>query len=419
MKILLSIALIITIATGQFNYSGSMKPRNMYRLSGQSEISLPFRLLQTEIGYSWRDFELKTNTALEYRWSNNENKLQLREAYLIWFPHWGELKIGQQIHAWGVVDSNNPTDNLNPYDYYYMFLAGTDRKIGTKSASINLYWDDWQIEGVLIPQHEGNRLPFGEEDFPIMMNDPGDLLKKVKQGNEYGFHMQRTVGNSDLSLSYFMGRDRGFTHSGYNSVLGMDKKVSPVFVFRKTNVIGIEIVTFIGDASTRIETGYYKTDNDYETNFSILKDASYLQYALQLEYTTSNDMMMMSQIFGNEILKVNGTGFVFDPYGTATKTSMTEDDFQPGMGMPFSIFTNMGMTLSITANYLDNTLELRGNIFSDLTDTQSMLGCGLSYSFIENWNLELSTTYFVGADGTRFKEIEEFSHIRLGLKFHY
>jgi hypothetical protein len=75
--------------------------------------------------------------------------------------------VGKQIHAWGAVDGNNPTDNLNSYDYYYMFLAGTDRKIGTLSASVKYYWNEWQIEAVVIPEHEGNRLPFNEPDFPV------------------------------------------------------------------------------------------------------------------------------------------------------------------------------------------------------------------------------------------------------------
>ena len=102
----------------------------MYRLSDKSEISLPFRITKGEIGYSIGDFEFKINSALEYRWLNNETEFQFREAYVLWYPSWGELKVGKQIHAWGSVDGNNPTDNLNPYDYYYIFFSGSERKVG-------------------------------------------------------------------------------------------------------------------------------------------------------------------------------------------------------------------------------------------------------------------------------------------------
>lgn len=416
MKIPFSIVILITMAMGQFNYMGSIKLRKMYRISDQSDISLPFRLAESELGYSWGEFELKTSTALEYRWVNNENELQIRETYLIWFPSWGEMKIGKQIHAWGVVDGNNPTDNLNPYDYYYMFLAGMDRKIGTLSADVKYYWNNFQIEGVIIPKHEGNRFPFGEGDFPIKMDDPGKIVKKENQGNEYGLRLQTAASNSDISLSYFMGRDRGFTHIGYNSDREM---VSPIFFYRKTNVLGFDMVSFIGDITGRIEAGYYNTENDYETEFSILRDASYLQYVAQLEYAITNDIMIMGQIIGNEILELNGTSFVFGSNGIPTETPMTKDDFQPGMGTPFAMFTDLGLMLSVSGNYLDNALKFRGNTFSDLKDNQSMLGCDISYSSIENWDLELSITYFFGDEGTHFKEMDDFSHLRLGLGYHF
>ena len=80
--------LLFNLLNAQLNYSGSLNPGNMYRLSDQSEISLPFRIAEAEVGYSLGDFEIKTNSAFEYRWSNNENELQLREAYITWYPNW-------------------------------------------------------------------------------------------------------------------------------------------------------------------------------------------------------------------------------------------------------------------------------------------------------------------------------------------
>ena len=130
-------------------------------------------------------------------------------------------------------------------------------------------------------------------------------------------------------------------------------------------------------------------------------------------------MMITGQIIGSEILEVNGTNYNFDPFGIPTETPMIEDEFQPGMGTPFAMFTDLGMMLSVAGNYWDNAVEIRGNTFSDLKDNQSMLGGGISYSPIENWDLELSITHFFGEKGTRFKEMEEFSHFRLGLGYHF
>ncbi len=399
-KVICFIFPIMTLL-GQINYTGSIKPGNMYRLSDQSEISLPFRLAEAEVGYSLGDFEIKTNSAIEYRWSNNKNEFKLREAYLMWYPSWGEVKVGKQIHAWGAVDGNNPTDNLNPYDYYYMFLPGAERKVGTISGSVKYYWNDWQMEGVFIPEHEGNRFPFGEEAFPLDIPMVAPKLMDEDPGSEFGFRLQSTLGSSDFSLSYFDGRDRSFTPVGYNEL----PNLMPSVFYRKTSVLGFDLVSFIGDFTNRFEIGYFSTENDTEVDSITINDASYIQFAGQVEYSTENDIMFTLQIIGSQISEINGT--------------ITEDEFQPGMGTPFATFTDLGLSFSASGNYYDDALELMGNTFIDLKDSQFMLGVSAKYSPMDNWKLNMSVSKFMGDKGTQFHEMEDFSHLKVGLEFHF
>ena len=398
MKKLICFILPIATMLGQINYTGSIKPGNMYRLSNQSEISLPFRLAEAEVGYSLGDFEIKTNSALEYRWSNNENEFQLREAYLMWYPSWGEVKAGKQIHAWGAVDGNNPTDNLNPYDYYYMFLPGAERKVGTVSGSVKYYWNNWQFEGVFIPEHEGNRFPFGETAFPLDIPMSAPELISVEPGSEFGFRIQSTLRSSDFSLSYLDGRDRSFSYVGMTDSM-------PSFFYRNTSVLGFDLVSFIGGFTNRFEVGYFSTENDAESDVKTLNDGSYIQFAGQVEYLTENDIMFSLQIIGSEILQIDGT--------------TTEDEFQPGMGTPFASFTDLGFSISLSANYFADVLEFMGNTFIDLKDSQSMLGVSAKYSPMDNWKLNLSISKFMGEEGTQFHNMEDFSHLKAGLEYHF
>ena len=409
--------LLISLVSGQWNYSGSFQPITMHRTSDLSNISLPFRIAELEVGFSKGDFDFITSSAVEFRWTGGDPKLDFREVYLIWYPSWGEVKLGKQIHAWGAVDGNNPTDNLNPYDFYYMFLPGADRKIGTLSASMKYYWNDWQLEVVVIPEHEPNRYPFGEDDFPIAMDDPGYFLTAGETMAEYGMRVQTTMGNSDISLSYFSGRDRGFSLIGYNYYIDW---AAPVLTYRKTNIIGIDIVTFFGDLTGRTEVGYFNTNNDHTTDIITFNDAAYVQFASQLEYTTTNDITLMIQLIGNDVLEVNGSTYAYDENGNPTElAAMNEDELQQGMGTPFAMFTDLGMFVSATGNYLDNALEIRLNSFMDLKDKQSMLGGGFSYSPVDNLKLELSITKFMGEEGTQFNEMEDFSHLSLGVKYSF
>ena len=419
MRLIMRTWWLLSFAAAQWNVSGSIHPVTMNRTSDGSSISLPFRIAELEVGFSKGDFDLKTNSAVEYRWTGGDPKFDLREAYIIWYPSWGEVKVGKQIHAWGAVDGNNPTDNLNPYDYYFMFLPGTDRKIGTQSLSVKYYWNDWQLEVVVIPENEPNRYPFDEEDFPIVMADPGDFLTAGETIAEYGMRVQTTMGNSDISISYFSGRDRGFTLVGYNYHPLIDP-VAPVLTYRKTDEIGIDMVTFIGDLTLRAEAGFFNTQNDLHTDIETFKDAAYLQFAVQAEYTTANDITLMIQLIGNDVLEVNGSTYTYDETGNPTElVAMNEDEFQQGMGTPFAMFTDLGMFLSATGNYWDNALEIRGNTFMDFQDSQKMLGGGVTYSPVENWAIDCSISKFMGEEGTHFKEMENFSHLSLGVKYSF
>ena len=197
-----------------------------------------------------------------------------------------------------------------------MFLPGAERKVGTVSGSVKYYWNDWQMEGVFIPAHEGNRFPFGEEAFPLNIPMSSPELIDEEPGSEFGFRIQSTLRSSDFSLSYLDGRDRSFSYVGMTNSM-------PSFFYRNTSVLGFDLVSFIGDFTNRFEIGYFSTENDAESDMKTLNDGSYIQFAGQVEYSTENDIMFSLQIIGSEILEIDGT--------------TTEDEFQPGIGTPFAM----------------------------------------------------------------------------------
>ena len=68
--------------------------------------------------------------------------LDLRELYFTWFTNFGEIRLGKQIQSWGFVDENSPLDNICAYDYNFLFEAGAERKIGSTSLSMDMYYNN-------------------------------------------------------------------------------------------------------------------------------------------------------------------------------------------------------------------------------------------------------------------------------------
>ena len=402
---------------GQLSFNGSIKPLVMFNISDKDRMDLPFRFVQLRSGYTMGDFDILVNSALEHRWGENQNpNIQLREAYLTWFPSWGEVKIGKQIHAWGVADGNNPTDNLNPYDYYYMFLQGADRKIGSVSASIISYWNNWQLEGVVIPNHVSNRLPFNEPEFPFQIPIEPTEYQERQNSLEYGLQLKTILGETDLGISYFEGYDRSFSLLGIDTMNIM--QVSPKFGYRSTSVIGLNMVTFIKDITIRAESALFSTVNDYEAKWYSFLDtkADYLQYVIQIEYRMENSKTIGAQLIGNNVIEATGNTLDLSSMNT---TPLNNDNFIPGMGTPFAMISNKSLLIIGSNRFFDDDLELSYNLLFNLEEQGQLLGFNLEYLLNDNWFFNVSANYFIGNDDpiNSFEQLEDFSNTQLQLSY--
>ncbi len=420
MNFFLTFILLSGIVIAQINVSGKFNPSSLYRLKDGTHISLPFRMAEIKLGLSSGNFEFNLNSSLEYRWRGAEKSAEIREAYFTWYPDWGEIKIGKQIHAWGAADGNNPTDNLNADDYYYLFLTGADRKIGSLSAAAKIYRDEWQAEIIFLPDAKNHRLPFGEKDFPLKVPDKAPPLLAPKVPFEYGLRVQTSIRESDIGISYFKGHDRGFSLVGFNgNTLTGNFSPGPNFGFRNTSVFGSDLVAFWKELTFRLEAAYFITENRFRGFIVDLPmQAEYVQYVFQVEYPAPADIILLGQIIGSKVLKVEGNEI--DPVSLQTFAAL-ENNFQAQMGTPFAIFSELAFFASSSAKLMDDRLELKANAMLNLDEKGSMLGAGFSYSPQLNWSLEISLIIFDGGGDPDnvFTLLEDFSQINLSSSYNF
>jgi len=429
-NILLILSSSLSFMNAQFNYSGEINPLVMTRTSDQSQINLPFRLLSLEVGYTMDAIDIKTVSSVKHRYDKSESVYDLREVYLAYYPDWGEVKIGKQIHAWGAADGNNPTDNLNPYDYYHLFQPGAGQKIGTMSMATKLYFGNYQIEGVFIPKYETNRMPFGEKDFPLVIVEEPKIDYPVDDELEFGIRIQTTVGESDFGLSIFSGNDR--TPSVLTVTPTMDKsgqrRIIPQLGYRATTVWGLDFVTFSGDFTVRGEGAIFQTrtpllklnlfkisDNLYEFQQEVV----YSQYVLQVEYTTEDDIMISAQFIGSNVMKKR-----YDWYHSLSRESVDfpVGEFQAGMGTPFALFAEKAILINSSTIIMDDRLEIKGTAMVNLDETGYMINTSLGYSPWINWKFEMGLLHFIGDkndEENAFSLMEDFSHLKTAVFYNF
>lgn len=415
---------VATALSGQIEVHGQVNP--LARLTvKQRYLSLPHRFVTLEGERRGEAVSLYFSTALEYRLGSNEVLLDLREVYAEVSTGLGDFRFGKQIFAWGAADGNNPTDNVSPYDFYYLFLPGVDRKLGNVAASANLYLGPVNLELVVTPVFLPNRLPLNEPDFPIFGDAPFDLtmLPEIRpdtllKNTELGLRVRLPLNLMDISLSYFRGFDRMFTPViGYLTDTILPFPYLEALEYHRTQVFGGDLVTFLGDWAVRIEGAYFLTEDRDGTDPFIRNP--YLQYVLQLDRMGDLGTYMV-QFLGTVITRIDGND-VTNPFtgSTVTEGDNERDNLSPKMGMPFAAIAQNAVLASASFQFLDGRYEVRSNALYDLDHQGFMVGGGLTIALEAAFDLELGLTLLGGGQDSRLYGIRDFSHLYAAMTYHF
>ena len=497
-------------STGNFNlYS-------IARTSDQSIIKIPFRMFNLRYSYDHDRFSISSNFSLEYdvNFETSDSdyllnsspkdriwKVDLREIYFTWFLESGEIRVGKQLFAWGMVDENSPIDNANAFDYFYLFETGTDRKLGSYSLAVDYSLGEYSLSAVVSPYHSTSRLPLGDSEFPIkvpLYPDPDQIVVKDTSPLEFGGYIQKGFDSGDVQISYFSGLDRIFSLSAISTwsqpeFVDQENVHSVIsYTYRRTSVFGLGFNYFLNDLTLRGDLGLFSTrdmnDNlrvkirredfpeafeveqvdgavpehcvpdDFDGNnfndecylltyteyveensSSLEEQADYYQMTLQLEYGLPFDITFGAQYFKWDVVKysANKLGVTIDDLKNIPALegspilSMPSIDpeilFSPGLGTPNAVLSKELFIFSGERRFLDESLKISLLTMVDLQNLdQDVIGSITSltaeYSLTDDWICLLGFTSIKGDSSMpfyRFNEMEDFSHVRLQLKYFF
>ena len=475
--IFISILTGFSVSLCQTSFSGDL---NFYYLSALNDnhlVNLPYRMIDIQIQHQYENMEIFGNLAMEYspqkhtHFLSNSNPQDflwdLRELYMAWYTDFGEVRLGKQIHTWGSVDENSPIDVVNAFDYYYLFFQGADRKLGSYSAAIDIYFNDWKLGAVLSPYHHTNRVPINDPEFPIrlpIVPQEHQIYPIEKVPIEYGAFIEYSHNYGDIRLSGFSGYDRLFNLSGINAFFQNESQTgSPdidiVYGYRKTNMIGAGGTLLFEDLILRGDYAFFKTkDQNKRINrdnpnpslgwlytylaeeYPLSEKADYYQMTLQFEYGLPWDITIVGQYFSYDTLNYKSGELPIDEDVDIPNLALSADEinprnfFSPGMGTPIAALMKKALTLSLEKTFLEDQLKVSLLGMMDLynpLDTKntkfwgSILGLTIEYDLAQNLKLISGITQITGdnnhPDGEHYRlnQMENFSHLRFELKYSF
>tara|TARA_B100001778_G_scaffold122056_1_gene100295 strand:- start:861 stop:2342 length:1482 start_codon:yes stop_codon:yes gene_type:complete len=462
--------------------SGYVDYTYISRLSDKSLIDIPYRMAALKVEKRSNNMLLNGNFSIEYHVRDDAYFLgssdpqdfifDMRELYITKFYDQFEFRIGKQIHSWGSVDENSPVDNPSSLDYYYLFFGGIERKMATLSLAIDYYIGDLKLNTVFSPIHATNRIPLGNDDFPIELPVYPQASEIFPiQGLPYEGGIQGTFSTEfgDVSASYFSGYDRTFNLTGVN-VYGHGSDISfpnvdVVYGYRKTDVIGLGGVLLNNWFTLRGDFGYFSTldkNNSIERpssfnpvyydslhfTYPLMEEATYFQSTYQLEAELPFGINLIAQYFTHDTLTYSSDSLPVDQEIDIPNLEIDPEEmepsnfFTPGMGVPLAILTDRAFFLTLKKNMFDEQLKFsftsmidasivkkEESDFNDAKEDHSSNGLlmelKLTYSFNQDLDGTIAITNINGdsdhPEGANypFNRMEDFSHLRFELKYFF
>ncbi|MEC7849947.1 MAG: hypothetical protein VX993_04330 [Candidatus Neomarinimicrobiota bacterium] len=472
--ILSSLLLLITTTKSETinTYKGYVDFYYISRLSDQSIINIPYRIFSLNLDHQNGDLMLRSTIALEHRLRNDtyflsnnsptDFELDMRELYLQMFTSWGEIRLGKIIHTWGNADENSPVDIASPFDYYYTFDSGIDKKLAIFSSAIDVYMENMKLGLIFSPLHNTHRTPQNDDEFPIKLPVSPSEDQIMKIGGlpyELGAYINRSFSFGDISLNYFTGYDRLFNLSGVNGFGHGPSLSNPyidvVYGYRKTNMTGLGSTLFFGDLELRGDVAVFNTEDENNNisrispdnpewfdslhySYPLNEKARYFQTTVQLEAELPFDIKFVGQFFNYDTLDYSSDSLPLDEDVSIPNLEISVDEldpkniFTPGYGSSLAIMTKKALILSLEKKFFDDQLILTASSIFDIDNTDydgtspgSILSLEAAYTIIDNLELTVGYTNIKGdkdhplGENYRLYIMEDFSHIRADLKYSF
>ncbi len=488
------IFLMLNILLSYTDISGKAEYFYMMRLEDSKLMNIPFRILDMSIHHNIDDkFDIFGSMGIEYRNrkdsdfmtdSNIEDFLiDLRELYISYYFNNHEIRVGKQLHSWGNVDENSPIDNLNPYDYYYLLLGGSEKKLGIYSLAYDYSFCldcNSKLSFVYSPMHNASRIPVNDPDYPIGLpagSSPTSdaLVFNDNSPYEYGINVNWSFDFGDISFSHLNLYDRIFNLSGltvYTDELASFVEPIPRYSYRSTQAFNLGAVLLFDDFTFSFDLAKFNSEdinnlesfeslpNPNYTNSAIdqvfgspniMLDAlrafeekvTYYQTAIQFECPLPEDYNLNMQYFKHEISAYDALdpGLSCDDLSNLPMVSEedckslendlgmklsefnTRNVFMPGVGTPLAMISTEGFLFNISKHFPDKNLTIDLNAFLDAAHGDGkLISIEAEYDIGNGFEVSAGITQIFGdsqIDNYNFNNMKDFSSFRSRITYYF
>jgi len=402
-----------------FAISGEIQTRGTIQAKDDPEIenktSLRNRVL---IETSYRD-NITLSALSDYLYFGNDNRtdeydLTLHEAKWSYTGKKAGVFLGKQIRRWGKTDQFSPVDTLNPQDMREFILPDyEERKIPVWMGGVNLFFDHFTLEGVVIPFFQESSFDYFQTNWAIFRHMKKEIQnasvplglksyfsnmavheQKPANESEWGLRLTSTISDIDFGFTFHRTIEDNPHFNSFpvkniriNGNMDANDLTNAVFTnedieveYKRANIAGFEFETISGGFGLRGEAAWQSDESFITSSFTSVRKPT-LIYIIGADHTTDKDIYFNFQFAHKFISDYDPSILYFDK----------------------NTYSLLG---EISTDIVSDWLEAALDYSFTLNDGSWFISPHLTYTYITNLKVILGVFIFTGDDTTwigRFK----------------
>ncbi|NQT35669.1 hypothetical protein HQ587_10805 [bacterium] len=330
--------------------------------------------------------------------SDDEVKLDLKQAYIDYYCDWVTFRFGKQLMTWGKADEINPTDVLNPQDLANILEDKIIRKIGLFALKANWYIVGFDLETIWKPQFEAMKLPQPGSKWNFLTKQemsempsptyPSDDLDNT----EWGLRLSKTISMFDFSMSFYDGLESIYTPEMIYNMQTGTMRINRL-LFHRVRMLGADFAGSVKSIGIWGEGAYFIT-RDEDGIDPIIKNP-HIQFVVGSDYTFHNGLKVNVQFLQEIITKIADD---------AERDKEEKITSKLGVGLPLQQALTTRIALPFGSGDA-HSIELF--CIYDLKDEGYLAGPRIRYSPEDAVVIEVSASIFNGKSSSMFGKFSE------------
>lgn len=363
---------------------------------------------RSQLGISYMRADLRFRNGL----INHQEVLVVepKELYVGFNTGMFDVTAGYQIISWGRTDGFNPTNNINPKNYFFLSENPDDQWLSNFMLRCKFRPTAWmELDVIGIPHYKSSVYEYqlfnmGEN---VTFTDPIVPLRTLSNGT-LAARLNVELPTFGAALSWFRGYD---PFHGYNiqridwSLLGVPMITNAAESFRKT-ALGADVAIPLGSNIVRMELARNITDNP-ENKMHI--PSSDWSYVAAFERNIAG-ITFIAQYIGKYVSNFNPLAIpqLTNPLDPLAQVQYANARIEyENRQLNRKIFqqqeaTHHALSLTLAHSFAFNTWHVECTGFYNITTGEWLLRPTLKIDLSDQMQINLGANYMYGAESTLF-----------------